>query len=297
MVKAGIVDFDTSHSVQFTMRFNHQGIAEDQWVDGVQVVAGLPGKAAPGNEQRQGEFIEQCKGFGVKMVDSVEALMKEVDVVMVEALEGGRHLERARPFLEAGMRVFVDKPFADNIPDAEAMAELAEKHGAALMAGSALRYVLEVQELRARAAETGKVLSASVYSPSKPLGDVPALVNYGCHSVEMLYAILREGCREVCSVSADTLQSVTGRWADGRAGVVLGVQEGKCGFGFTAFCENETVQKSIDFTYGYRELVKEMSAFFNTGKAPVPVSESVEVVKFIVKALESDAQKGKPVAL
>ena len=297
MVKAGIVDFDTSHALQFTMRFNHQGIAEDQWVDGVQVVAGLPGQAAPGNEERQAEFVKKCHEYGVKMVDSVEALMKEIDVVMVESLEGGRHLERARPFLEAGMRVFVDKPFADNIPDAEAMAELAEKHGAPLMAGSALRYVLEIQDLRARAAETGKVLSASVYSPSKPLGDVPALVNYGCHSVELLYAILRGGCRDVSSVSAETLQSVTGRWADGRAGVVLGVQEGKAGFGFSAFCENATVIKPIDFTYGYRELLKEMSAFFNTGKPPIPVSESVEVVRFISKALESADQQGKPVAL
>ena len=297
MVKAGIVDFDTSHTIQFTGRYNHIQFAEDQWVDGVQVVAGLPGGGAGGREDSAKENIAKLQEWGVKMVDTPEALMHEVDVVLVESLEGGKHLERARPFLEAGMRVFVDKPFADNVADAEAMVELAEKHGAKLMAGSSLRYVLEVQELHAMAEETGKILSAAVYSPSKPLNEVPALINYGCHSVEMLFGVLRGGCRNVSSVQGETLQSVTGQWADGRVGVVLGVQQGHCGYGFTAFCENQTVNRTIDFTYGYRELVKQMSKFFNTGVPAVPIEESLEVVKFIMKGLESADKDGETVTL
>ena len=43
MIRVGLVDCDTSHVVQFTMRMNHVGIDEDQWVDGAQVVAAVPG--------------------------------------------------------------------------------------------------------------------------------------------------------------------------------------------------------------------------------------------------------------
>ncbi len=43
MIRLGILDFDTSHAVEFTKRLNHKGIAEDQWVDGAQVVLGWPG--------------------------------------------------------------------------------------------------------------------------------------------------------------------------------------------------------------------------------------------------------------
>ncbi len=43
MIRLGIVDFDTSHAVEFTRRLNHVGIAEDQWVEGARVVAGVPG--------------------------------------------------------------------------------------------------------------------------------------------------------------------------------------------------------------------------------------------------------------
>ena len=43
MIRLGIVDFDTSHAVEFTKRLNHVAIAEDQWVEGAKVVAGVPG--------------------------------------------------------------------------------------------------------------------------------------------------------------------------------------------------------------------------------------------------------------
>ena len=42
MPRIGIVSCDTSHVVQFTMRLNHVGISEDQWVDGAQIVAAVP---------------------------------------------------------------------------------------------------------------------------------------------------------------------------------------------------------------------------------------------------------------
>ena len=34
MIRLGIVDFDTSHAVEFTRRLNHIDIGKDQWVDG-----------------------------------------------------------------------------------------------------------------------------------------------------------------------------------------------------------------------------------------------------------------------
>ena len=39
MIRLGIVDCDTSHVVAFTQRLNHLEIAEEQWVEGAQVVA------------------------------------------------------------------------------------------------------------------------------------------------------------------------------------------------------------------------------------------------------------------
>ena len=60
MVRAGIVDCDTSHVVEFTKRLNHVAIGQDQWVDGAQVVMALsgPSKVTP---QETIEFFKEVK--------------------------------------------------------------------------------------------------------------------------------------------------------------------------------------------------------------------------------------------
>ena len=45
MFRLGILDFDTSHAVEFTKRLNHRDIDKDQWVDGATVVIGCPGES------------------------------------------------------------------------------------------------------------------------------------------------------------------------------------------------------------------------------------------------------------
>ena len=43
MIRLGVLDFDTSHVVEFTKRMNKKGVAKDQWVEGATVVVGCPG--------------------------------------------------------------------------------------------------------------------------------------------------------------------------------------------------------------------------------------------------------------
>jgi hypothetical protein len=43
MIRLGLIDFDTSHAVEFTKRLNHVDIPEDQWVYGAKVILGVPG--------------------------------------------------------------------------------------------------------------------------------------------------------------------------------------------------------------------------------------------------------------
>lgn len=45
MIRLGILDFDTSHVIEFTTRMNHKHKDKEQWVDGVEVVIGCPGES------------------------------------------------------------------------------------------------------------------------------------------------------------------------------------------------------------------------------------------------------------
>src|SRR5439155_12727080 len=102
MIKLGILDFDTSHVVEFTKRLNHKNIAEDQWVDGAQVVIGCPGESKISPEVMP-KYIAEMEKMGVPLVDKPEAMIGKVDGMLIESQEGGVHWERARPFLEAGI--------------------------------------------------------------------------------------------------------------------------------------------------------------------------------------------------
>ncbi|MGD9497283.1 MAG: gfo/Idh/MocA family oxidoreductase, partial [Armatimonadota bacterium] len=119
MKRVGIVDWDTSHVVQFTMRLNRlPDIAEEQWIDSdYRVVAGYVGTSEITDAERMAEYEQKLTGWGVEKVDKPEDLIGMVDAVLVESQSGYQHLEKARPFLEAGIPTYIDKPFVIDVAD------------------------------------------------------------------------------------------------------------------------------------------------------------------------------------
>src|SRR5437879_4629021 len=144
-IRVGLVDFDTSHVVAFTQRLNHVDLPESDWVEGARVVAGCPGDSTIMPDRFPG-YTDQFKKYGMEIVVRPADLIGKIDAVMIESQQGSRHLDRAKPFLEAGIPTFVDKPFANSLADADAMIALADRHKASLMSCSSLRYDPAIQE-------------------------------------------------------------------------------------------------------------------------------------------------------
>lgn len=152
MIRIGIVGFDTSHVDAFTKRINHFDIDEKFWVEGARIVAGYPGGPTPAASQEIiNERIKILKGYGVEIVDKPEDLLEMVDAVMIECNEGAKHLEASRPFIEAGLPVFIDKPLACSVQNAKKIIELAKDNEVPIFSSSSLRYALEIQNLKKKA--------------------------------------------------------------------------------------------------------------------------------------------------
>lgn len=295
MIRLGIVDCDTSHVVQFTKRLNHQGIDQDQWVDGANVVMAYRGTSEITPPERVDEYVNQIKEMGVQMVDRPEEMIGKVDGVLIESQAGAVHLERARPFLEAGVPCYIDKPFTTSVADAKAIVELAAKKGLPVFSSSSLRYALEIQEL----AESGigRVLGADAYSPAALHEKQPGLFHYGIHGVETLFALMGTGCQSVWTVFTEGAEVTTGLWKDGRIGTMRGTRAGAHAYGFVAWGEKGVRQSPINAAYIYRELLKRIVQMFQTGKAPLDPAETIEVVAFQVAALKSAHNGGQRVDL
>ncbi len=296
MLRLGIVDCDTSHSVAFTQRLNHVGIGEDQWVDGATVVAAFPGTSLIVPESID-KHVGLLREYGVDIVDRPSDLLGRVDAVLVEAVDGSVHLDRALPFAEAGIPLFVDKPFTTSSAEARQLVEVAQRKGGVLHSASALRYALEVQNVKRRLNELGPVVGADTYGPASLHPRNPGLFHYGVHGVEMLYELMGSGCRSVrCSWEEGT-EIVVGRWSDGRLGTVRGTRRGTYAFGFTAFCEKAVIPAAVDGRYYYRALLKVMVNALTSGEWPLSAEELIEPVAFQVAALESARSGGSEVAV
>ncbi|MCX7642623.1 MAG: Gfo/Idh/MocA family oxidoreductase [Armatimonadetes bacterium] len=295
MVRVGLVDTDTSHSVEFTKRLNHIGVHEDQWVDGAKVVAAWAAPSTIIPEERHREYNRILREeLGIRFVDSLEELRKLVDAVMVLSQDGSVHLERAKPFLEAGMPVFVDKPFACSLYDALSIAEIAAKHNAPLFSSSSLRYSLEVQRVHEQESEWGKVIGADAFSPAPTHPRNPGLFHYGIHGVETLFALMGKGCRRVRCIYGEDGEVVVGEWEDGRIGTMRGIRKGAHAYGFTVVCKKQVWATTIDIRYIYRELLKRIVEMFQTHKQPIDISETLQIVAFIEGAWKSAEQNGVP---
>ena len=297
MLRIGLVDFETSHVVQFTKRVNHVDIDEDQFVEGGKIVCGYRGTSDITTPEQMDKYTEDVTGLGVPLVDKPEDMIGKVDAVCVEAQAGSVHLDHVRPFLEAGIAAFVDKPFADTVANAKAMAELAEKNNTALFSASSLRFTPEVVDVKAREDEIGKIVGANAYSPASLHDGNPGLLHYGIHGVEMLYALMGTGCKWVQTVCTDGAEVSTGLWEGDRIGVMRGTRAGAHSYGFCAWGEKKVVQSPVSTTYLYRELLKQIIATFETGTASVPMSETVETIAFINAALGSANNGGAKVEL
>jgi virulence factor len=296
MKRLGIIDLDSSHSVEFTRRFNHIGVDRDQCVDGAKVVLAWPGSSEMAPERIPG-FQREMESFGIELVDEPVAMLGQIDAVLILSLCGAAHLERARPFLKAGLPTFIDKPFTCSLTDAVELITLAEDTHTPLWNASAMRFSEQVQSINRRIDQLGRVHGVVSYGPSKRADGNPGLFHYGIHAVEVLFQLMGTGCESVTTTWTPGGEVVTGLWTDGRIGTVRGSRDGATSYGFIAFCENAVVTEHLSTRYAYRNLCQQIVHSLETDSLPVSHPSTLEVVRFITAASRSESLNGASVQL
>lgn len=83
---------------------------------------------------------------GARAYDDFAAMLADIDAVTIAA-PAGAHFEMAKAALEAGRHVYVEKPLALSLPEADALIALAEKRGLVLQVGHQERFVLAAMGL------------------------------------------------------------------------------------------------------------------------------------------------------
>lgn len=291
--RVGIIGLDTSHSIAFTKALNAADVGNN--FRGYKVVAAYPQGSLDikSSVDRIEGYTSQMQEMGVEITNSIDELLLQVDVVLLETNDGRRHLEQALPVLKAGKRLFIDKPMAASLSDAMAIFNAAEQYGIPVFSASSLRYIQGMDEVKKGA--VGKVLGAETYSPASLEETHPDLFWYGIHGVESLFTAMGTGCKTVTRAFTPGADVVVGIWDDKRIGTFRGIREGKTGYGGCIYGEKGI--KPLGSYNGYNPLLEDIVKYFETGAIPVQPEETLEILAFMEAADESKKSGGKPVSM
>ena len=295
-ITIGIIGTDTSHATVFTDLLNNPD--NPQYVPGGKVIAAYPGGSPdiPVSRERIDEFTQTLIGkYAVEMCSSVEEVAEKVDAILIESVDGRAHLEQFRKVAGFGKPVFIDKPFTVSTEEAIKIRDLARGENVPIFSSSGLRYDINICKALAQE-ESGQVIGAETYGPAEYIEGVSGLFWYGIHAAEMLFAAMGPGCEVVRCIGNDDADVVVGRWSDGRIGTLRGIRKGKADFGCVLYRENaiEDVKTTGDASF-YSGLVQSIMDFFKTGKSPVNIDTTVEIIAFLQAANNSKESGGKEI--
>ncbi|MFN6302778.1 MAG: Gfo/Idh/MocA family protein [Planctomycetota bacterium] len=292
-IRVGVIGLDTSHAGAFS-KIMREAPANSPMAR-LKIVAAFPGGSPdiPSSIDRVPNYTKEFEAQGIQIVDSIDALLEKVDAVMLNSLDGRKHLDQAYQVFKSGKRVFIDKPLAADLTDAIAIAKLAEHYKTPWFTSSSLRFTPTIYRYREKSDR--KILGAQAWSPCSLEPHHTDLTWYGIHGVEALFTAMGVGCEEVTRTKTEGTDVVVGRWKDGRVGVFRGIRTGTQGYGLTVF-GSDFLENDAKYE-GYEPLVVEIAKFFAGGEPPVSSQESLEIMAFIQAAQQSSDSKGVPVSV
>jgi predicted dehydrogenase len=292
-LRVGLIGLDTTHVVEFTALLNDP--ANPRHVPGARVTAavraGSPDVEA--SATRIDKFTATLRDkWKIPIVPTIEALVQQVDAIMITSVDGRAHLAQARQVFPARLPTFIDKPLAASAAEARQILTLAHTTHTAFFSASSLRYAPEIQGL-ASDTKGGRITGALAWGPAPTEPHHPDLFWYGVHAVEILYTLMGPGCLAVTRTTSPGADVVTGRWPDGRLGTVRGLREAGAPhvYGAVAFATAAVTAREVKDP-DYRGLLLAVVEFFRTGKPPVPAEVTVEMMEFMQAAETSKARNG-----
>ncbi|GHA30216.1 hypothetical protein GCM10007103_09420 [Salinimicrobium marinum] len=209
------------------------------------------------------------------VVGNMEDMIGEVDAVLLARDDAENHKEMAKPFLKAGLPVFIDKPFALSMEDAEEMLSL-RTYDTQIYTCSAIRFAEELKLNEDEKKELGsiKYVEASIGKYWD---------TYAIHVLEPIVAQFPERGKlvEVKSIRNGDIHQGLVQWENLNAYIkVTGTV--KSPFAFT-FCGAEnSITKKFSSTYAsFKRSLYEFVQQVNNKTQLIETEETLELVKII----------------
>jgi hypothetical protein len=280
-MKIGVVDLDTSHP--------------QNWIPlerelGHEIVGVWDG----GDVHPQGYAEKFAKDHEIPAVfDSIAAMVPEVDCAVIHGCDWDKHIDKARPFVEAGKAVLIDKPMAGSLADLRQLLDW-EARGVRVAGGSSLRFCYESRQWLQTAVEE-RGTPQTVFA-----GCGVDEYNYGVHAYSLLSALMGPGAESVQFVQEEGQSRALIHWKDCRMAMVsIGETAEWIPFYATVVTERGVSHIQPDSTGLYRALLETVLPYLagETEQPPMPMIQLIEPELCAIGAAISRARQGETIAL
>lgn len=243
------------------------------------------------DDPKDAEHVSRAS-YVPNVVRRAEDVIGQVDAVVIATDKGFEHVDRCRPFIEAKLPMFVDKPMVDREDHLQQFARW-RREGHAILSTSGLRYAREFTDLRSRLAEVGELRLIHVTMAK-------SWERYGIHALESVYPFLEPGkWLSVANTGTPERNVVHVRHAGGVEVVLSVISDLYGAFGHMG-CYGTKGAVSAKFTdtfFAFRAQLVAFIEYLRTGNPPLPFEQTVELMKIIIAGIRSREQSGRTVKL
>lgn len=279
-MKIGIVDVDTSHPqnwIPLERELGHE-------------VVGLWDGGAVHPPEYVREFAREHKV--AQVYEGLEEMVEEVDCAVIHGCDWDSHVDKARPFVEAGKAVLIDKPMVGNLGDVQQLLEWAAQ-GRRISGGSSLRFAREIQDYLGEPVEERGVAHTAF------AGCGTDEFNYGVHAYSLLSGLMGPGICSVRYLGASTQKHLQVKWSDGRIGYLCVGEGAWLPFHITAVTDKGVRQITCDTGVLYRSLLEAVLPYLagEVDEPPMSMEQLLEPELCALAARQSWMSDGAEVLL
>lgn len=156
----------------------------------------LEGFYDPDNENAE----KVAQEFGYKRLGSISELINAVDVVDI-VTPTHSHFDCAKEAIEAGKHVFLEKPIANTVEEAEAIIALAKKHNVKGQVGHVERFNPAFLATRDKI-ESPMFIETHRLAEFNPRGtDVPVVLDLMIHDIDVILSVVKSKVKHIAASS------------------------------------------------------------------------------------------------
>jgi len=218
-----------------------------------------------------------------------EDVIGQVDAVIVGTDDGHEHVRRARPFIEAGLPMFVDKPLAINVPDLNQFI-LWHQAGKVFLSSSNMRYAPEIKQVMRQKAQLGELRWIATCTSK-------TWERYAIHALEGIWPVLGPGCLtgRTESRSGSDIAYITHQSGVQVNLAVIYDAVGSYGALHVFGTKGNLAVSCWDTYTAFRNQLCAFVEMLRTGERPYPLSETIELMAVIIAGLRSREREGQVV--